>query len=59
VPSAAVRVVGQLRTVQVRTDKGWRTRLVRLGESDGPDVEVLSGLQGGEVVRVGVDGGDR
>lgn len=59
VPSEAVRLVGQLRTVQLRTDKGWRVQLVRLGESNGPDVEVLSGLQGGEVVRVGADGGAR
>ena len=52
VPSEAVRIVGQLRTLQVRTDTGWRMQLVRLGERDGTDIEVLSGLDGGEVVRL-------
>jgi RND family efflux transporter MFP subunit len=53
-PAHAIRHVGQLATVQVNTDLGWRERLVRTGERINEDIEVLSGLDGGETL--GVEG---
>ncbi len=50
VPPAAVSQVGQLRTVRVLKDGRWVRRYVTLGESAGEQVEVLSGLDGGETI---------
>lgn len=51
VPAAAVERVGQLETVLVQSDDGWRRRLVTTGAAL-PDatIEILSGLAGGEIV---------
>ncbi len=51
VPSAAVARTGQVRTVLVREEDGWRRRLVTQGgDLPGGTVEILSGLAGGETV---------
>ena len=51
VPAAAVTRVGQLETVLVQRDGAWSRRLVTTGATlPGGDVEVLSGLAGGETV---------
>ncbi|WP_316896340.1 efflux RND transporter periplasmic adaptor subunit [Pseudodesulfovibrio indicus] len=57
VPRGAVRRVGQLETVTVRTDQGWQPIYVRTGETVGDKVEILSGLSGGETVALALDGG--
>jgi len=55
-PAAAIVRVGQLETVEVREDGRWVRRLVTTGQPlAGGDVEVLSGLAGGE--EVGLPGG--
>ena len=48
---AAVERIGQLETVLVQQDGGWSRRLVTTGAAlpDGT-VEVLSGLEGGEII---------
>lgn len=48
VPRAAVRLVGQLNIVLVRTARGDERRVLRLGRLLGNDVEVLAGLSPGE-----------
>lgn len=57
VPAAAVARVGQLETVITHADGGWTRRLVTTGGgfADGT-VEVLSGLEGNEVVGIAVPG---
>jgi RND family efflux transporter MFP subunit len=50
IPPSAVSEVGQLKTVRVLKDGRWVRRYVRLGESAGELVEVLSGLEGGETI---------
>ena len=49
-PVAAVRRIGQLDLVKVKTDTGWRDQFVRLGQNLGDRVEILSGLDGGEIL---------
>jgi RND family efflux transporter MFP subunit len=49
-PVAAVRRVGQLEAVRVKTDQGWRERFVRTGIRLDGRIEVLSGLSGNEVL---------
>ena len=48
--AAAVRRVGQLETVLVQDGDAWRNIYVKTGNRRGPDIEVLSGLSGGETV---------
>lgn len=50
VDAAAVRRVGQLETVLVKEGDVWRSAYVKAGARRGPDVEILSGLSGGETV---------
>ena len=50
IPAAAVRRVGQLETVMVKEGNAWRTIYVKIGQAHGDKVEVLSGLQGNEIV---------
>ncbi|TVM17187.1 efflux RND transporter periplasmic adaptor subunit [Oceanidesulfovibrio indonesiensis] len=52
VPPQALRRIGQLETVIIRKPEGdgWRTVFVTTGRTNATAVEVLSGLQGGEVV---------
>ena len=50
VDAAAIRRVGQLETVLVDEGGTWRSIYVKTGARHGADVEVLSGLSGGEAV---------
>ncbi|WP_461208752.1 efflux RND transporter periplasmic adaptor subunit [Desulfocurvus sp. DL9XJH121] len=50
VDAAAVRRVGQLETVLVKEGEAWRSVYVKTGQRRGADVEILSGLSGGETV---------
>lgn len=50
VPAAAVRSVGQLDTVRIRTRDGWETVYVKAGRTVDGETEILSGLSGGETV---------
>ena len=52
VPESAVRMIGQLATVQVVKDRQKQTRHVRLGRTVNQRVEVLSGLSAGEKVKL-------
>ncbi len=59
VPASAVRRVGQLESVRLKTPDGWRAVHVRSGDSRGEAgdmVEILSGLEGGETVAVEAPG---
>jgi multidrug efflux pump subunit AcrA (membrane-fusion protein) len=59
VPERAITRVGQLETVMVRDGEQWLPVYVRTGETLDGQVEVLSGLSGGETVGIGMgaDGG--
>jgi HlyD family secretion protein len=48
VPRQAVRRVGQLELMTVKTDQGWQRRFVKTGRAEGEQVEILSGLAAGE-----------
>lgn len=50
VPDAAVRRVGQLTLVHVKTGDGWQTRYVKTGIHLDDAVEILSGLDGTETI---------
>ena len=50
VPAAAVFRVGQVEMVLVKEARGWVRRAVRTGASRDGEVEVLSGLSGGEEI---------
>lgn len=52
IPRAAVRPVGQLDLVTLRTPAGDERRVLRLGRTLGDEVEVLAGLSAGERVVV-------
>jgi len=56
VPRTAVRRIGQLTVVDVAVDGVLHRRAVQLGRTFGDDVEVLSGLQVGERLAVGLAG---
>lgn len=53
VPQDAVRRIGQLETVLVKSGEDWQRIHVRTGRRLGDKVEILSGLTGGETVAVG------
>ncbi|MCK6446134.1 MAG: efflux RND transporter periplasmic adaptor subunit [Planctomycetes bacterium] len=54
-PRRAIARVGQLETVVVQRDARWERRLVTTGSAlDADRVEVLSGLDGGELLGLGV-----
>ncbi len=50
VPVTAVRAFGQVESVLVVSDGRARLRIVQTGRSDGGQVEILSGVEPGEVV---------
>lgn len=50
IPKEAVRRVGQLELVRVREGDAWKSRFIQTGKTIGDQVEVLSGLNGGERV---------
>lgn len=49
-PDSAVRKIGQLEMVRVKTDEGWQDSFVRTGRRVGDRIEILSGLDGSETV---------
>lgn len=57
IPREAVSRVGQLELVEVVADGRARRRAIRTGRTVGEDLEVLSGLREGELVRVAGEGG--
>lgn len=57
IPSAAVRRVGQLATVQILTPEGPRTRHVQTGTQRGDQLEILAGLESGERVLLPAESG--
>jgi multidrug efflux pump subunit AcrA (membrane-fusion protein) len=50
IPQNAVRRVGQLELVSVKTEDGWQRRYIKTGKVYGDQVEVLSGLSGHETL---------
>ena len=52
IPWIAVRRVGQLELVAVKDNETWRTRYIKTGKSTGTEVEVLAGLEGGEIIGI-------
>jgi len=56
VPADAVTTVGQLDTLLVKQGERWLRRYVTVGERRGDEIEILSGLSGGETI--GLAGGD-
>ncbi len=58
IPSAAIRQTGQLELVTVQSGDGWQQRYVKTGTVYGDKVEILSGLEGGEIVVAGERGND-
>jgi RND family efflux transporter MFP subunit len=59
VPDTAIRRVGQLELVRARAGGGaWGLRHVTTGRTRGDEVEVLSGLEGGERVALGRGGAE-
>lgn len=55
IPEAAVRKVGQLELVSVREGGEWRCRYIQTGNRIQRHIEVLSGLSGGETIRIWED----
>jgi len=53
VPELAVNRVGQLETVMVKSGEKWESIFVRTGNVHGGQIEVLSGLSGGETIGLG------
>ncbi len=58
IPQEAVRKVGQLELVSVKTNGDWQTRFIKTGRALGEKVEVLSGLNGGETLALTPYGGN-
>lgn len=50
VPHRAVRRVGQLELVTVKTPEGWQSRYIKTGSRHDEQVEVLAGLSGDETL---------
>ncbi|AOY59462.1 MULTISPECIES: efflux RND transporter periplasmic adaptor subunit [Desulfococcus] len=52
IPENAVKRVGQLEIVEVREADAWVSRYIQTGERHAGGIEVLSGLSGGEILRL-------
>ena len=52
VPPRSLQQVGQLKMVHVQDKGGWKRRYVRTGRDYDGQVEILSGLSGGEELGV-------
>ena len=50
IPRRAVVLVGQLETVVVNEQNGWKRRFIKTGRIIGDTIEILAGLSGGETV---------
>ncbi len=59
VPLKAIRKVGQLEMVAVKTKDGWQSRYIKTGKAIDEKVEVLSGLSGNETIALGSSNNDR
>lgn len=53
IPPEAIRRVGQLEMVRVKTDDAWQMRYIKTGKMHEGLIEVLSGLSGGETLMIG------
>lgn len=53
IPPRAVRRVGQLELVTVQTPEGWQRRYIKTGGMYDDRIEVLAGLEGGEMLLIG------
>jgi HlyD family secretion protein len=56
VPRQAVATIGQLQVVRVRENGEWRQIAILTGREYDAEVEVLSGLSGGEIIGLAGDG---
>ncbi len=54
IPENSVTRVGQLETVMVKSDEKWEPVYIRTGETHDEQIEVLSGLSGGETLGIGI-----
>ncbi|MBS3757130.1 MAG: efflux RND transporter periplasmic adaptor subunit [Desulfobacterales bacterium] len=52
IPRSAIDEVGQLELVMVKTADGWKRRYIKTGSIYGEKIEVLSGLSGGEILKL-------
>ncbi len=52
IPEAAVRKIGQLELVSVQEGDAWQCRYIQTGKQVRDGIEVLSGLAGGETLRL-------
>ena len=57
IPPGAVRRVGQLELVTAKTPEGWQRRYIKSGGMHDDRIEVLAGLEGGELLLIGEPGG--
>ena len=55
-PRAAIQRIGQLELVRIKSGGRWRDSFVRSGQVWGDQVEILSGLNGGETIALAADG---
>jgi HlyD family secretion protein len=58
IPPKAVRRVGQLELVTVKTPQGRQRRYIKTGGMYDDRIEVLAGLEGGEILLIGEPGDD-
>jgi RND family efflux transporter MFP subunit len=58
IPDGAVFIIGQLEMVIVKTPDGWQRRYVKTGNRYGDRLEALSGLSGGEILKLKEPGND-
>lgn len=58
IPQAAITEVGQLELVMVKTPQGWKRQYIKTGKMHADKVEVLSGLFGGETLKLKEPGHD-
>lgn len=58
IPESAIAEIGQLELVMVKTPDGWKRQYIKTGNRVGDKVEVLSGLSGGETLKVKEPGND-
>lgn len=59
IPHQTIARVGQLEMVSVKTAGGWQRRYIKTGNRYEGKMEVLSGLSGGEILRVKESGNDQ
>ena len=53
IPQRAIQRIGQLEMVTVKTDDVWEKRYIKTGKSHQGFLEVLSGLSGNEILKIG------